>query len=56
MPEAPGLAEQHAPAMLAELGGVKVWQVLNQVVGDNRQKVVQLAQQFDDSLLECLFL
>mgnify|MGYP000114970943 CR=1 FL=1 len=54
MPAKPGLAEEHAPAMLAELGEIEVWQVLSQVEGDNRQKVEALFQQFDDELLELL--
>ena len=54
MPAKPGLAEEYAPAMLAELGEIEVWQVLSQVEGDNRQKVEALFQQFDDELLELL--
>jgi len=54
MPAQPGLAERHAPAMLAELGEIDVWQVLTQVEGDPRQKVEALFQQFDDRLLEIL--
>lgn len=55
MPAVPGLAEQHAPAMLAELGEIDVWQVLTQVEGDPRQKVELLFQQFDERLMERLF-
>lgn len=51
MPESPGLAEEHAPAMLAELGDIELWQVLGQVRGDERQKVEQLADQFDSNLM-----
>ncbi|APG26728.1 dethiobiotin synthase [Syntrophotalea acetylenivorans] len=55
MPESPGLAEEHAPAMLAELGDIELWQVLSRVAGDERQKVEQIADQFDSSLMEALF-
>lgn len=55
MPALPGLAEEHAPAMLAELGGVEVWQVLAQVAGDGRQKVELLSRQFDEDLMDQLF-
>ncbi len=51
MPESPGLAERHAPAMLAELGDIEVWQVLSRVKGDERQKVELLADQFDSRLM-----
>lgn len=54
MPAQPGLAEQHAPAMLAELGEIDVWQVLSEVEGDPRQKVEALFRQFDDGLLDLL--
>ncbi|MEZ4485210.1 MAG: dethiobiotin synthase [Syntrophotaleaceae bacterium] len=54
MPANPGLAERHAPAMLADLGDIDVWQVLSQVEGDNRQKVEALFRQLDDKLLELL--
>jgi len=54
MPALPGLAEQHAPAMLAELGGVDIWQVLSQVKGNDRQKVELLSRQFGDGLMELL--
>ncbi|OEU60794.1 MAG: dethiobiotin synthase [Desulfuromonadales bacterium C00003094] len=55
MPDFPGLAEKHAPAMLAELGCIEVWKVLGQVAGDDRQKVEALSQQFGDGLMELLF-
>lgn len=55
MPASPGLAEKHAPAMLAQLGGVEIWQVLSQVEGDERQKVELLSRQFDDDLMDQLF-
>ncbi len=55
MPDLPGLAEQHAPAMLAELGSVEVWQVLRQVPGNDRQRVDLLSRQFGDGLMELLF-
>lgn len=54
MPVEPGLAERHAPAMLAKLGEIDVWQVLSRVEGDDRQKVEALFRQFDDGLLDLL--
>ena len=55
MPNFPGLAEKHAPAMLAELGAVEVWQVLGQVAGDDRQKVELLSRQFGEDIMTQLF-
>lgn len=55
MPASPGLAEEHAPAMLAQLGGIEVWQVLSRVVGNERQKVELLSRQFGDDLMDQLF-
>lgn len=55
MPASPGLAEEHAPAMLAQLGSVDVWQVLSHVEGNERQKVEFLSRQFGDDLMEQLF-
>ncbi len=55
MPASPGLAEEHAPAMLAQLGGLNVWQVLSQVEGSERQKVELLSRQFGEDLMGQLF-
>lgn len=55
MPELPGMAEQHAPSMLAQLGCVGVWQVFQQVAGDDREKVDLLSRQFGDDFMEQLF-
>jgi len=55
MPATPGLAEEYAPAMLAKLGRIEVWQVLSQVVGNDRQKVELLSRQFGGGLMDQLF-